>query len=248
MRNKLLLLIGLLLCCQLCFAQVPGYMGRKISLNYAFCFSNAFSFPTAKGNTGLFAFNKIHQLDIDFVVARRTSLGITATYAKTSFPWADHFSYESTYTGSYYNQIIFRTRDIGVLNVYSGGIYLKRFFKGYIAPLGCYFKPGINLDILAAQIGNPVSISGDTLSDLGLRVVNASPYFTWHISAEIGQTHIFWNRLILDYGLRLGINPLGLDYINSGRQNSLHFVQSLSRDRALSMFLVNARIGVGILL
>jgi hypothetical protein len=251
MRNKAILLACLVCTAMAVHAQNSGYLGRKFSLNYNTYFSNALNFPNQFGNSGLLSFNVMHHVEADVVVGRHKTLGLNFEYAKTSFPYSNYLEYRAkdvngVYTG---RMATFRTKDVGKIDVFGCGIYLRHFFKGNIAPLGTYIKPGLNIVFFNADPGDPVSTNGLTLEDAGITLNNYGPYMSFNISMEVGQNRIFFNRMFLDYGLRLGISPTeaiimsdGIDVTKSG------FLGSISRRRVDSMLLFNAKIGVGVLL
>lgn len=250
MRNKTIVLVCLILAALAVDGQNSGYQGKKFSLNYSTYFVNALRFPNQFGNKGLLAFNAMHHLNADVVVGRRKTLGLSFEYARTSFDFGNHLEYQTEDIYGYYSQrLVYRTDDVGRIDMYTCGIYMRHFFKGNIAPLGTYIKPGLNIIIYSVDPGDPVSKKGLTLEDAGIDLINDSPYFAYNITIEVGQNRIFSNRMFLDYGLRLGVSPHAASYAGNEVEHSrFGFLQDVSHRRLDSMLLLNAKIGVGILL
>jgi len=251
MKNKFLVVVALLCLCGVTSAQNPGYLGRRLSLNYSLYTLNALRFPNECGNSGFLSFNTLHYINADITVGRRTGLGVAVEYMRTSIPYSEPLHYSSGYDPyGYYNYGSFTSKDVGKMETWGAGLYLKRYFRGNIAPLGTYFKPQITVLISNVQPGNPVNRNGQTFDDLDIRLRNMDPYFNLAISLELGQNRIFFNRLFIDYGIRLGIIPKASSIVDDYRSDLTEdtYIDDVYFRRLASHYLINVKAGVGVLL
>lgn len=230
-------------------AQNPGYQGNRFSLFYDFYTMNALRFPNESGYNGFSSFNTKHAVNLDIATGRHICLGVALEYLRTSFPYNDGLRYtRPAYTGDYTNYT-FISHDCGKIETYITGIYLKRFFTGNLAPLGTYIKPQISLMTYKVYPGNPLDRNGNSLSDLGIKLTNNSPYYSLAISLEIGQTRIFFNRMFIDYGVRVGIMPGAREFL-SGLPDLMayNYLDEIPKMRLSTHYLLDVKAGVGVLL
>jgi hypothetical protein len=75
---------------------------------------------------------------------------------------------------------------------------------------------------------------------------NYSPYMTIGAGLEFGETRILFNRLVLDYGLRMGLT-FG-SYMNRQTQvTESNYYELVSGRRLFQASLLNLKVGVGFL-
>jgi hypothetical protein len=141
-------------------AQVPGYMGKKLTVIYSNSFAPVLNtaMVNGKGNRGLFAFNDKSLLGVEYVRAKRRVIGLAAEYMRTGLSGSDYLRYsypESSYyqitgsdtilsgqnTGTYFfgNEAFLPIRNTGL------SLYWKFFSKHYIAPWGKYQRIDIGI-------------------------------------------------------------------------------------------------------
>jgi hypothetical protein len=231
-------------------AQNSGFQGRHFSLNYAVFTSQAFTGPAEGGGSGVFSFNTNHHFNLDAVVARRLSLGASFEYAHTRFSFKERFTdyYTATdeYGSPYTASIKLSSSSTGNIEIYGIGIYPRIFFKGSIAPLGTYFKPEFIVQLVKVYPGNPSYLISTPNYD-GPEFVNKSPYLNYMIMLEFGQNRLFFKRLFLDYGFRIGIMPKATKYFDAARNDRTYLeVESMSRISRHMLF--NVKAGIGVLL
>ncbi len=253
MKNKLLLFVVLLCISTALIAQNSGYCGKRFSFHYNLYTMNALRFPNECGNMGVFSFNTLHHVDFDIAVARRLSLGLALEYMRTSLPYTSTLNYVDRDPYDYYNYgyKTFRSSMVGKMETFGLGFFLKRFFKGNIAPLGTYFKPQVTLLFTNIFPGNPKNSHGVALNDLNVHMSNPSPLVNVAISLELGQNRIFFKRMFIDYGVRLGIMPTASGFMESGIPSDLEghdYLPTVAKARLSSHYLFNVKAGIGVLL
>ena len=242
---KLLTLI-FLLTAQVCFGQASGYMGKKLLVTGEVSFLNALFNPNHNMNQGLrkFAFNLRATADLDYVVARNSSVGATFDVFVTgaAFDWQ---------TDKYDELLV---QDIGPnfqhsrISGYGYGINYKIFrnpAKSGIAPVGSYVK--IDLMLLDTRL-RPFDNSADATHSF------SDQFFTPAISFTLGRQRILWDFLILRTGIQVGIVPMGIspylqnlgDGIERGTQQQE--LRAHAEARLMTYYLLNVNFGVGFLL
>jgi len=243
----LLLLIFTGFCSQ---AQVSGYQGRRLLLNYDEYFMSAPTGPNQNGNEGFTSFNLHNRVSIDYVLSRGLSLGVDYHFFKTCFqlPGASIDYIDPSYGG--YNTAVLETDGMLAHSSVTGiGIHLKKYFTNNIAPLGNYMEFGI-IDFF-----QDVSYDKDKLQalnpDVVLNIPNQSPYSSVAFSISYGKKSIFFNRLVLDYGMQSGIVFNGIT--PTIRQQEYYkdmnvYLEEPARMRLLSHFIFNIHVGVGLLI
>jgi hypothetical protein len=77
--------------------------------------------------------------------------------------------------------------------------------------------------------------------------INKSPYLNYMIMLEFGQNRLFFGRLFLDYGFRLGIMPKIGKYLNAS-VDERDYLEVVPLNRVGGHFLFNVKVGVGVLL
>jgi hypothetical protein len=239
-----------LLSCSLLYAQNPGYQGKRFSLNYNFYTFNALENPNENGESGLLSFNTTHYANLDMAVFRKMTVGASFEYINTGFKFKENYNIPipdpyDPYNSSYYDEV--HSESVGKMEAYEVGLYLRKFFGGNIAPLGSYFKPEISLIFYKVYPGNPIPTYkppgyGDPVFN------NQSPYKTVAISLELGQNRVLFNRLFIDYGLRLKLIPAALKQAESGHNSNTTYLQIIPRYRLAMLELFNIKLGIGVLL
>lgn len=236
----------LLFLTQFSFGQAPGYMGRKLLITTEVSFFNAFFNPNHNFNEGWrkFGFNLRSTTDIDYVVARNGSVGVTFDVLATGMKY--HWNSDQ------YDQLLIpdidRKFEHSYITGYGYGINYKMFrnpSRGGIAPIGSYVK----FDIMLLDVRlRPYNLTTGTAHSYSDR------FFTPAFSFTLGQQRIFWNFLILRTGIQLGFVPMGIspylqdmgDGIVRGTQQQ--DLRAHAESRLLTYYLLNINFGVGFLL
>lgn len=241
---------AIIILCSCVQAQVPGYMGKKLSFYYAP--SIFLSFKNPSWDEGIIGINLRNDFAADYVVSKSVSVGASAKFVATKL---DHAFYYTTSNGGY------------VEDAYSGdvqlkgtlfSVYLKNFAfqkRGFLAPVGVYRK-------FEFVYGKVKGHSGDLVPVTDLNYHFVSDFDELHFKNEenifgfifsFGRQSLFFDRLFVNTGGSIGFLPSGLfsgaglasgDEYYGNEQNYKDDVQV----RTSRYFLFNIDLGVGVLL
>lgn len=204
-------------------AQTAGYMGKRVSIGYSsYVFprlgilKNMDEFNIRDGNKmgTTRRLNVTHCMDMDYVISSTISLCLSGQFSKMDLykPGSAFYVQESNQgTRSSYDVIYKpedeRSMDLKTMN-FSVGF---KFFKSrYINPFGKYHK--LEFILVRSKVG---------LDRDAFYYESSSPYFhvrkyelpdqnfnykSFVVAYTIGKQRILFNKLILDYGARFGLN------------------------------------------
>lgn len=243
--RKGLVVIAFLLVSQLAWAQAPGYMGKRLLLTGEASFLNALVSPDHNMNTGLssFAFNIRSTFDLDYVVARNGSVGITfdLVFSGMEFDWANDRYGEPLVPG------IGTEYGHGQIRGYGYGINYKLYrnpAKGGIAPIGGYTKFDVMLLDLRVR---PYDRRAGQVFD------HQEQFLVPMLSVTFGQQRVFFDFLVVRTGVQIGIVPGGIvprfelmdgDLEKSSQRDDL---SAQLQARMFTYYLMNFNLGVGFL-
>ena len=204
--------------------------------------------------------NSVHCLNIEYATRERTMLCVSAQYFHTGiYDSKQFYSYDSYYGNSVtikYDPVPYKPVQ---QYVYNASIGFKFFRHGAIAPLGKYTK--LEFLLLFSQIAFP---DNSFSKDDGYVVTHFSPIAdtynatSFSVALTMGRSRVLFNRLVLDYGFRLGVcpsfvlNQLFNDFTNgiSTSNHSPDYEATYKRDahwRLLTQQVANFHIGIGFL-
>lgn len=220
--KKYLIIIVLVVLSLDIFAQA-GYQGKKLSVQYDGKFFPAFIHPTYHKAPDFTTFNYQHTLSLDYVIRRRTSLGISLISTRTTAV-KDQFDFD--FTGD--------EGDIPSLKLHTKGVKLyMMFFKesaGSLAPNGKYMTLGLGM------LFNTLKDAQNDISELSFQ-----QFSTPMLSYGMGRRKVYFNRVILDHGLEVAV---GYSLGEGGDNDALK--QDIS-ERIHGLFLINFKLGIGFL-
>jgi hypothetical protein len=296
MKN-FLYIISLLIIPAVASAQVPGYQGKRFSVEGDFFFMSALFNPNQNAkkvfadsrfinpnnnNSGYYnynydynsntepsfkhvhpeSFNTRYNLSVSYVVSRVVSLELTGGIFTTG--WNRKFSETATTTtiDPYYGNSTTTTTHGQYSDLYKvegamAGMNIKFFRrdKGAIAPNGSYFKVG------ASYINStPTYVGAYDNNGYGYSQSRATATGMVLFTCGLGKQTIFYDRLLLKYGVEFGMSPLGISrvladlesptdsYSNSGTTSTVEETGYTLNERVLFQNLVNIQLGIGLLL
>jgi hypothetical protein len=272
MMKKIIIISVSLFYSSFSIAQIAGYMGRRFIVGYSANVSPALLSPLANTsvseNTGaneeflnVAGLNVTHGVNIDYVIKRSTSFCVSGLMMKTGLAYKGDYdipSYLVTLYGS--GQINYKPSDdrpvqLNVTSLTAG----FKFNRGYLAPLGKYVK----LDI--AYFRQRVSFDPASFKPIGSNTKKYAPstdeyiFHTVGFGLSVGRQRIFFDRLVVDWGYRIGIIPTSFfqltganaifDEFSSG--TDVNGIDDQMKKKAIFRLqgsqLINAHIGIGFL-
>lgn len=229
------------------YSQASGYMGKKFLITGEVSFLNALFNPNHNMNKGLnkFSFNVRSTTDLDYVIARNGTIGLTFDVFVTGL----NYKWNTTEFTDWLVPGINTDFENARISGYGYGINYKIFrnpSKSGIAPIGSYVK--FDLMLLDARV-KPYSKSNDVVFGY------TEQFYTPAFSITLGRQRILWDFLILRSGIQIGFVPTGispylqnLDSKGIERATQEQDLRAHVEARLFSYYLLNVNFGVGFLL
>jgi hypothetical protein len=226
-------------------AQVPGYQGKRFSIDGDFLFMSALLNPNSNLNNGYKSFNTRYNMNINYVLSRDAVLELTAGMFNTG--WKHSFT-EKIVDPNYSNVISYS--DLYKVKSKTIGFSFKFFreSKGSIAPNGYYFKVGSLFVMNDPTYVRPFETDGLVSTN------RQSPTNMVLFTCGFGKQTILANRFLFRYGIEFGMSPTVMvnaakvilkpdnSYYEGGEKG-----YSLN-ERVLLENLININLGLGILI
>lgn len=229
-------------------AQVPGYMGLKLSLQYQGSISPQWN------NLGQSLMPYLsHNVQVGYVISREYEVGLQYTHIGYSSFFPRYISNENSNTQ---NDISIDQRTFTGNNVTA---YIKffRYQKGFIAPLGRYF-------ILGLTYQNSIDkfhVTQDNSSPIGTPNYTTVQSNDFAIAAGIGRNMVLFDRMLIsiegDVSIPLssavragkyGTDNLGLGFVNGNAATV--YPDTYKHLNGVDVMLINLlqiKIGIGLL-
>lgn len=251
MKKKIV--VFLLLISATTFSQVPGYLGKRFVVGYENYFFPAFYGPGKNyanpGPSFSPGFNSTHCLNIDYAVKQRMNVCFSLQHLRTGIAYKRdgvQAYYPADYTGNYSTPIQLSSNNIG--------IGIKLFRRGSIAPVGKYqkfelllFFENVKYDNTQFSMENQIYPYGNIPTTYGSGKYN---YRNFALTYSLGRQHIYFDKLVVDFGIRAAITPVviptGMFTVDNVRGPEDRFKVD-SRFRIFRQQLFNFHIGIGFL-
>ncbi len=265
MKHKIL--FSLLLISSTVFSQAPGYLGKRLVVGYSNYFIPGFigpgslnSYPSGQSS---FTINNAHCLNLEYAFSSGRMICISGEYFRTgiaydkgvhngflNFQSTGDYPYLNTYKygGDFYTPALLISRNIG--------IGLKTFKRGFIAPTGKYHKLEVIMMFEKVQYDFQHFLIQDNsnypYTDIQFNLGTGEySYKNISIVYTTGRQQIFYDKIVLDYGVRLGFTPaFSILTIMAGDEfvgNIEDYYRRASRIRIFREQLINFHIGIGFL-
>jgi hypothetical protein len=221
MKTRKTILLGfVLLTASVLTAQVPGYMGKRLTLGYSNNFFAAIIGPPAQSyDMGI---NTTHSFNIEFTIKPRTNFCLsyqmfnTGVTTNHTFVNSTQDQYGNVYNvESHFDPVPNKPMELHSNNVCIG---FKFFNAGSLAPVGKYRK--LELVLMFTELSYPPNSfftynynygfggnDGVSRSSLGTGNYN---FKSFALTYSLGRQRVLFNRLVLDYGLQFGFVPAGV--------------------------------------
>jgi hypothetical protein len=249
------------------FAQISGYMGKRFSIGYggdigyAMFNRNAGGSSVFGSNTNvdypdrIFSFNYKHQAQLEMIVSSSKVIGFQGSYGITQFkPYSQgegyyykKYGYDPNHAQYYYTEEFYDTGDIyAKMKLYTLGVYYKSY-TSRIAQIGKYNALKLSMFWYKPDLSN----------------IKVSPYlaptfYDYKKSAAIfysrGTSRIYFNRMVLDYNIEVGIpflipkiiDPYDSNLVESQAEMKLR-IEDRMANRLWGNFLFNMNVNVSLL-
>jgi hypothetical protein len=200
-------------------AQIPGYLGKRFSIGY----SNYFfpRFPAVNSSIGFsdgdklsteHVFNSTHCLDVDYIISPRISMCFSGQFSKMDLmKQGSIFSVERGGL-SYSVQYLPKPNQDMELNTVNFSVGFKFFKQRFLNPFGWYRKLELILMVNKVVMDEKGFYY---MANSNPQIKQSSPYplvdgagrfSSIALAYTIGKQRIFFDKLILDWGIRFGIN------------------------------------------
>lgn len=184
------------------FAQAPGYLGKKFTLQGEFHSFPALSGPTVN-NRGLDSYdeeglglglNWSAGARLGYVLSRQQQLILSFDYLKTGVTQNAYYLSDFDYSS---DELFFNLQGVSV------GIGNRKFKpgKGGLAPMGKYSGFSLNATFLKGSLNSEFSYNTRPLNDYGID----PKHMVLSLGYEFGTNYIIKDRLILNVGAKLGL-------------------------------------------
>jgi hypothetical protein len=191
-------------------AQVPGFMGKRVTVQGFFQFSPAFIGPTS-GNRGSQAFNEEGfslgwntrlQGTVGYTLSRK--LELTAGVARSATGVVLNYVPSSVATGGgfgeiYDNDVFLKANTL----FFDLGVRAFSFKAGALAPYGTYVTYLTGVAIMNGEVVER-SVNGEMATDAeyGSIQIDDTRTVAPYLGVEFGNNQIFKDILVLNYGIR----------------------------------------------
>lgn len=220
---RILILLGLTIFILNSSSAQPGYQGKKLSGGYNIYLFPSWINPNFKGNSEIYSLNSAHQLKVDYVVERKTSIGFTYSFSRTSFD----------YNLQVFNKNIYADNPIKLYS-HGPGIYIRSYYSkpGNIAPVGSY----VEFDLLTFS-----NLIVDKAADDKI-----NRFQNVQLGLTLGKQRVTFNKFLFDFGVRLAY--LTPHIASSASEFETGYNPTIDAgDRLRSQYLVNFKFGIALL-
>ncbi|NVO04333.1 MAG: hypothetical protein HXX09_16690 [Bacteroidetes bacterium] len=253
------------------YAQIPGYLGKRFVPSISADLWPSLIGPTNSSDQGL---NFTPSLNLDYVTGKHSQISVSYQRISTGLSLlkdSEELMYTNTtpsqtyyyyleYKSGYSKNSSFKNKPIQLTsNNFSIGF--KLFYGGSYSPVGNYVKPEFSLlfenvsyDKFAFRPNNPTSDTTLFL-DFSKKAIGRGEYqFTsFVISFTAGRQRVLFDKLLIDYGVRIGMAPLAIlskfsfkDDENQSIGKMEEHIKKDSDDRMLRFQLISLHLGIGL--
>jgi len=246
------------------FAQIAGFMGKRFSIGYSNYLMLAGVGPTANAaekDAYFSGVNTTHCLNLEYTIRNRTNFCFTFETMKTGV------SYTKVYNSYVYDNNNYTSYDVSYsydpkpyipmqLRTFNAGIGFKFFKRGTLAPIGKYNKLELLLLFSNLTYGSTsFALTVDGTTTHGIKGTGDYNFSTFGVAYTTGRSRVLFNKLVIDYGLRLGLVPAGIfasdiffgNENGNGREDFEKTFRQQTNMRLFREQLVNFHIGLGFL-
>lgn len=230
-------------------AQVPGYMGRKLSVAYSPAFGAAIQdFIDSKGSeVSMLSPSYRNDIDIDYCINRGVSLGPSIKYSINKMRNVKYYS-----PGDYFMSEGF-TGDV-TLGSLAIGLKLKNYSfvsRGGIAPQGNYYS--FELAYARSSVLSSESVNYDTYHNeydvsVDFDSLGYGPAGQLFLILGGGKQQIHNDKWLIDLGWEIGVSTSTNLFDNDYDIGDESDFEKYAKQRLAATYLLNFSVGFGYLL
>jgi|GEM_PF-2273487 len=220
-------------------ADNPGYQGLHFSVKY----DCGIMHPIIVGRPGKLPM-LYHNGAIDYAISRKFSVGISYGF----------MHYNSHIDTKLANQYIYdfygSSSDFSAKYLqHTVSIYLKDFVRkrGFIAPVGLYYKYGLFYQYARNNYEYPITIEGSYYYDETYKVeARKATVHTIGLALGVGRNFVVANRILIDFGMDVNISfpPFGfIEQLNE----TVDIERKYNYREYLCRNLLQLHLGIGVL-
>ncbi|NQX97668.1 MAG: hypothetical protein HRT73_07280 [Flavobacteriales bacterium] len=194
------------------FAQVaPGYMGKRLIIEYSGSTAPALFRPNKNGENGLFSWNYGHKITANYSLNRKVAVGASFELYKTGVDY-DGLGFvegrgDNNFGGT--ERSFFSPNGYGIANIKGLSIFRAKYKNG-ITPLGKYSVWGLKLLFVSTDLSevkfrgfkpsNNSNIDEEVFLDLPKGGMNTTE---WGVFYGAGVNRIIKDRIVISLGFEL---------------------------------------------
>jgi hypothetical protein len=195
MRKFIIILIALVLFGKNIKAQVPGYLGKRFSVGYAYTLSPLAYWGDVKTTDGkdlkITSVNYRHNIEVNWAIKDRAYIGLNYSYQKwgviTNLLEDGELSSINSNITNFTIPSDFGVSDFKYINASSNKFTLFYGTTRGIAPRGSYAAFGLSLERITPQV-----------TDVENKVVDLTSINNYGIAFRVGKRRVFYDKIMID--------------------------------------------------
>lgn len=233
---------------------VPGYLGKRLFINYEAQFFPAFRTPNGEDDLKYASdyddsefstsLNYLHNINFSYIYSKKSAVGL-------------NISYQSSY--SYIDNVFKTENGFNKINAIGFNLTLKSFIK-HIAPIGLSIEPKIGFSLVTPEDFLLVFDLSEVGGEAGETLISGQTKILYNVGIGYTISRVVADKFMFSYGFDLNFSIPGLAlFVFDEEFSSLDpeigndpVNQDALADRALARIavrnLLNFRIGIGYLL
>lgn len=236
---KKLIFLLLVLATVVAKADVPGYQGLRFSAKY----DCGIMHPIIVGRPGKLPM-LYHNGAIDYAISRKFSIGV-------SYGFMHYNSHIDTKLANQYISAFYgSSSEFSAKYVqHTVSVYLKDFIRkrGFMAPVGLYYKYGLFYQYALNKYQDPEIVEGSYYYDQTYKIHNRkATIHTLGLALGVGRNFVVANRILIDFGLDVNISFPPFSFIDQLNEN-VDVERKYNYREYLCRNLLQLHLGIGVL-
>lgn len=246
------------------FAQIPGYLGKRFSIEYNNMFYLALSNPVVKKNYDLNGemdlaitnFNFRNEISANYVISQRSSISVGFGYFRTRYLFDGEFPVIYSDNNQVQENYFWAKTPVGMISAYDINLHYTLFKKDYLAPFGKYYQFDFGLLRYKSTYDKKMLIKymesyGDVPGEvIDIPFEDNKYYNSLYLGYSQGRKRVFYDKLLVNYGWQICFLPNAFESAFSGIANARNdnYFELMGESRVFSHMFFNLKLGVGLLI